>query len=276
MTSTNPYKLPEGDVQIAFSGGRTSAFMLHKILQANGDLPERVKVMFLNTGRELPETIEFIADCRDKWGVEITFLEYDVTPDNKSLFKVVSIDSLDMNGLPFDKLIDRSKSIPRAGLRFCTGQLKIDTPIRYLKDVGWNKWTVAIGIRYDEPRRIKPNRKKYMTNWYPMFEAKHTNEDVLDFWSKQNFDLKLPSINGRTVGGNCDFCFLKSEASLVDMYRKHPERAQWWIDAEKRTGKTFRDKQSYESLFDFIDKQADWVFDDEDFFCQKDGGECTG
>ncbi len=49
----SPYRLPEGNVQIAFSGGRTSAFMLHKILQANGDLPERVKVMFLNTGRDI-------------------------------------------------------------------------------------------------------------------------------------------------------------------------------------------------------------------------------
>ena len=28
------YKLPEGNIQISFSGGRTSAFMLHKILES--------------------------------------------------------------------------------------------------------------------------------------------------------------------------------------------------------------------------------------------------
>jgi len=39
----NPYILPEGNIQISFSGGRTSAYMLHQILQANGDLPERAK-----------------------------------------------------------------------------------------------------------------------------------------------------------------------------------------------------------------------------------------
>ena len=32
-----PYVLPEGNVQIAFSGGRTSAYMLHQILEANGE-----------------------------------------------------------------------------------------------------------------------------------------------------------------------------------------------------------------------------------------------
>jgi len=37
---TSPYILPPGNVQIAFSGGRTSAYMLHHILEANGGLPE--------------------------------------------------------------------------------------------------------------------------------------------------------------------------------------------------------------------------------------------
>jgi len=27
---------------------------------------------------------------------------------------------------------------------------------------------------------------------------------------------------------------------------------------------------------DFVARQSDWVFDDESFFCQADGGECTG
>ena len=48
------YTLPAGNVQISFSGGRTSAYMLHQILAVNGDLPERCKVVFSNTGREMP------------------------------------------------------------------------------------------------------------------------------------------------------------------------------------------------------------------------------
>ena len=45
---TSNYLLPEGNVQIAFSGGRTSGFMLYKILEANNGLPDRAKVIFTN------------------------------------------------------------------------------------------------------------------------------------------------------------------------------------------------------------------------------------
>ncbi len=38
-------KLPDGNVLISFSGGRTSGYMLHRILEANGDLPDRVRVL---------------------------------------------------------------------------------------------------------------------------------------------------------------------------------------------------------------------------------------
>lgn len=33
-STTSPYALPEGSVAIAFSGGRTSAYMLHQIIEA--------------------------------------------------------------------------------------------------------------------------------------------------------------------------------------------------------------------------------------------------
>jgi 3'-phosphoadenosine 5'-phosphosulfate sulfotransferase (PAPS reductase)/FAD synthetase len=55
----NPYTLPDGNVQISFSGGRTSAYMLHQIAEANGGIPDRCKVVFANTGREMPQTLDF-------------------------------------------------------------------------------------------------------------------------------------------------------------------------------------------------------------------------
>lgn len=48
------YLLPEGNIQVAFSGGRTSAFMLHELLRVNGTLPDRVEVTFQNTGLDIP------------------------------------------------------------------------------------------------------------------------------------------------------------------------------------------------------------------------------
>ena len=69
-------KLPDGNVLIIFSGGRTSGYMLHRILKANGDLPDRVKVLFANTGREMPGTLDFVHNIEKNWGVDITWLEY--------------------------------------------------------------------------------------------------------------------------------------------------------------------------------------------------------
>jgi len=57
------YLLPAGNVAIAFSGGRTSAYMLHQILEANGGLPDRCVVSFQNTGREMPETLGFVPEA---------------------------------------------------------------------------------------------------------------------------------------------------------------------------------------------------------------------
>lgn len=57
--TASAYILPEGNVQIAFSGGRTSGFLLHEILEANGGLPSNAVVTFQNTSRERPETLDF-------------------------------------------------------------------------------------------------------------------------------------------------------------------------------------------------------------------------
>ena len=71
----SPYFI-EGPALISFSGGRTSAFMLHGILQAyDGQLPEDVVVAFANTGKEREETLRFVHECGLVWGVPIHWVE---------------------------------------------------------------------------------------------------------------------------------------------------------------------------------------------------------
>ena len=76
--------------------------------------------------------------------------------------------------------------------------------------------------------------------------------------------------------GNCDGCFLKSEAHLATLFREYPERAKWWIEMEKLTGKQFNRDRNLSKFNDFITNQQDWVFDQQGYFCQADGGDCTG
>ena len=55
--ANNPYIITQPTC-ISFSGGRTSAYMLYKVLEANDGLPEMAKVCFANTGKEMIETFD--------------------------------------------------------------------------------------------------------------------------------------------------------------------------------------------------------------------------
>jgi len=267
------YKLPDGNVQIAFSGGRTSAFMLHEILRVNGDLPERVVVSFQNTGREMPETLDFVQECGERWGVPIVWLEYRPT---KPWFDQVGHNSASRNGEPFDALISKRKMLPNADMRFCTQELKIKTVRRYCRSLGWDVWANARGIRADEKHRANPSRDDRITNWHPLVDANVGKERIATFWRGQPFGLRLPYLEHGNPFGNCDGYFLKSEADKAALIRDFPERAEWWAAHERRIGATFRDKMDLTELANFIERQGDWIFDAEDALCQADGGECMG
>jgi len=71
----NPYLITEPAV-ISFSGGRSSAYMLYRILEAHDfKLPDFVEVVFANTGKEMPQTLDFVQAVAEKWGGGITWLE---------------------------------------------------------------------------------------------------------------------------------------------------------------------------------------------------------
>jgi 3'-phosphoadenosine 5'-phosphosulfate sulfotransferase (PAPS reductase)/FAD synthetase len=275
------YTLPDGNVQISFSGGRTSGYMLHQIAEANGGIPDRCKVVFANTGREMPQTLDFVQECGDRWGIPITWVEY---IDDAPRFTVVSHNSASRDGEPFEALIRRRKYLPNQQARFCTGDLKVKPSAKYLISLGWDKWMSALGIRADEMRRVnrEPQRERWQ-RWYPLADAGITKHHVMAFWKKQPFDLRLPNVKGNTALGNCDGCFLKSEATLAMLARDYPERHAWWermetITTEATTAEAARFRADYTraSLRDFVERQGDWIFNTDGALCQKDGGECTG
>jgi 3'-phosphoadenosine 5'-phosphosulfate sulfotransferase (PAPS reductase)/FAD synthetase len=275
------YLLPDGNVQISFSGGRTSGYMLHQIAEANGGIPDRCKVVFANTGREMPQTLDFVQDCGDRWGIPITWVEYLHAAPR---FAVVSHNSASRDGEPFEVLIRRRKYLPNQQARFCTGDLKVKPSARYLVSIGWEHWMSALGIRADEMRRVnrEPQKERWQ-RWYPLADAGVTKHHVMDFWGRQSFDLRLPNIKGNTALGNCDGCFLKSEATLAMLARDYPERHAWWERMEAQTTEAttaaaarFRKDYTRSSLREFVERQGDWIFDTDGALCQKDGGECTG
>lgn len=275
----SPYILPEGNVQIAFSGGRTSAYMLHQVMEANGGIPDRVEVAFQNTGREMPETLDFVQEVGDHWGVRIVWLEY--LPDAPG-YQQVSHNSASRNGEPFEALIRKRKFLPNVMARFCTTELKVRPAKKYLMSLGWERWTNCVGLRADEPHRLnKPPSKDRWTVWTPLADANVSRHDVALFWRRQPFDLRLLNVRGSAPLGNCDGCFLKSEANIAAFAKDHPERAAWWERMEalatsltSGTAGTFSKRYTREELRRNVETQGAWAFDTVGYFCQADDGEC--
>lgn len=101
----NPYFI-EGPAVISFSGGRTSAYMLRHILDAHGgSLPEDVHVCFMNTGKERPETLDFIRACSQRWGVRVRWLEFQRPGEGRPTWRELNYDTASRAGEPFEALI---------------------------------------------------------------------------------------------------------------------------------------------------------------------------
>ena len=271
----NPYKI-EGPALISFSGGRTSGFMLYKILEAyNFKLPNDIHVVFANTGKECEETLEFINECDIKWGANVVWLEHYFGPERpKHRTKQITFETASRNGEPFEALINDRKFLPNPVARFCTSELKIKVMKRYMKQQGHKEWSNVLGLRYDEPRRAVRARNQDYEPWdnlVPLYDAKVNVEEIIEWWKNHEFDLRLTAVNGKTLAGNCDLCYLKGKDTLVQIIKEDPSRADWWIKQEQKFGDqsaaTFRKDRNYIQLVD-ISKQPTFDFiDDESFSC---------
>lgn len=264
----NHYKI-EGPATISFSGGRTSGFMLAKIVEAHGGrLPDDVIVCFQNTGLEHPATYDFIRECGERIA-PVRWLEYRHDGGHRAI--EVTPDTASRKGEPFEALIRACGYLPNPVTRKCTTELKIRTLIRYLRALGWTEWSNAIGLRADEPRRVARMKGdvKSEDTVMPIAEAGHTLADVRAFWRSMPFDLRLP--NDDSAFGNCTLCFLKSRARLQRVLRAEPERADWWIRMEalalasKPSGARFRtDRPSYAAQLEIAKTQGVMFEEEED------------
>jgi 3'-phosphoadenosine 5'-phosphosulfate sulfotransferase (PAPS reductase)/FAD synthetase len=265
----DPFRI-QGPACVSFSGGRTSGYMLHRILQAHGaTLPDDVVVCFANTGKEMPETLDFVQACSERWDVPIAWLEYRHRSDDPK-FAIVDYATASRNGEPFSAVIRHRSRLPSPVIRFCTVEMKILTIARYLWSLGWDEFDMAIGMRADEPARVARVRgnpsggTRGLTRILPLAEANATVADVAAFWSAQPFDLELPTSNGKTMHGNCDLCHLKGAAQVLSLIREQPGRATWWIEQEQAMGATFRDDRPSYAEMHRIATQHGELFDFDD------------
>lgn len=231
---TDPFRI-EGPATISFSGGRSSAMMLHHIIQAHGgELPSDIQVVFANTGKERPETLTFVQECAARWGVKLIWVEW---RDNAEGFEIVGPNSCSRDGEPFAALIHKKKRLPNWMERWCTGFLKVGAMHAYLRSIGMvpGQFLEVIGLRDDEGGRILTGEARAEKDGrhvrYPLGLAGLRKPDVMAFWAQQEFDLQLQAWEG-----NCDLCFLKGRGIKKRIIRDHPMAAAWWSALEQLYG----------------------------------------
>ena len=228
-------------IQVSFSGGRSSA-MMAKIMLDNYAKDELL-FTFANTGKEMPETLDFVHECDIRWGLGVIWIEY--CPTNK--FKVVDYESSSRNGEPFEALIEKRSYLPNRVTRFCSTELKVRPMAKYIRSLGIDYWDAAIGIRKDEPNRyhrMKSAKKKDRWEYiFPLWDFNVTKFQVDAFWKQQGFDLAIHSNLG-----NCDFCFMKGLNKKIAQARLMNDRLQWWIDMEAKIGAQWSKEYSQKTI----------------------------
>ena len=245
----NHYRVPRPAV-ISFSGGRTSAYMLRRVIDAyGGRLPSDIAVVFANTGMERTETLDFVDTCARAWSFTVHWVEYLWDAPNRT--RIVDHATASRNGEPYAALIDRKGFVPNVTMRTCSGTLKRDRIESFARHhLGLKRWHSVIGLRADEPRRVWRMRAMNCGSRtgahavLPLADAGVREADVIKWWKKQPFDLGIPS-----YAGNCTACFLKGRAKLIRIIRENPSLADWWIEQEaKVANRTGPDGRACDSM----------------------------
>lgn len=231
---------------VSFSGGRTSAYLVHLMEQKRSVEGWDVSYIFMDTGAEHPKTYDFIRNVVRHFGIDLVCLRGDF---NQPLgvghaYRVVGIDEIGHDLSPFSSMCNKYGT-PSVSGKWCTSRMKQEIHDMYCDDVyGKDNYVTWIGIRADETKRLGGiGRTEYIRYLAEIDDAEKT--DVLSFWSKMPFNLEIDEWLG-----NCVFCFKKSDLKLAAAQRDEPELYIKWLEmidsAKERPG---QDRESRHVMY---------------------------
>jgi hypothetical protein len=219
----------ENHYVVMCSGGRTSMF-LAKYIKENPKYKNTLFV-FLNTGKERRETIEFIRQCDKAWGLDIVLLEAYIHQEKGSgtTYSIVNYKTYSRNGEPFKAMLEKYP-MPNNMASNCTRELKLRPIEAYIREKLSNYNVIrVIGIRADEAHRKSVNAEKEGFIYPLCDELKVDAKFIRNWWDSQPFDLQL-----KDYEGNCDLCFKKSLKKRLTIIKENPSVADWWQKMEQK------------------------------------------
>ncbi len=157
-------------VLVSISGGATSAMMAYLIKKAYGHIYELIFV-FANTSREKEKTLVFLDKVDKLFNLGVVWVEAVVHHGKRKActHKIVTFETACRNGEVFEEVI-KKYGIPNSGFKHCTRELKRNPIKSYAKSIGWKKYTIAIGYRADEPKRLDWEKARKEDQWYILAE----------------------------------------------------------------------------------------------------------
>ena len=198
-----------------------------------------------------------------------------------------------VTGKSFDEIIVRKdkKYLPNVTQRFCTTEMKLKPIFNWWRNTINKVCEVRIGFRANEQSRAKTMLSKTNKNGNSTFKTivgkRKTQNKWADIeWQKPMFPLIKDNIYKDTIEkywnnkpvrfaymNNCVGCFHRTPILLKHLSDKHPNKYQWFIDAEQDTGynvRTFKNGMNYEQIKNSFKQTS--LFDDD--FNECDSGYC--
>jgi hypothetical protein len=210
MTSANAQTVRH---VLGISGGKDSAALA---IYMRDRVPE-MEYFFCDTGRELPETYEYLLRLEAVLAKPIARLNSDRDFDHW----------LSVYG----------GALPSPQMRWCTKNLKIKPLEAWIGDA---PTVTYIGIRADEDRDGYISAKPNITPAFPFKEAGLVKIDIIRILDEAG--VGLPSYYEWRSRSGCFFCFFQRKYEWVRLAEEHPE--------------LFEKAVAYEDKVNFIDKAS--------------------
>jgi len=180
---------------LSLSGGKDSAALA---VYLRDRVPE-MEYIFHDTGKELPETYDYMARLESILGRPVAR----TTPED-----------------PFEHwLAVYGDMLPSNHRRWCTKMLKLKPFEAYIGD---DLTINYVGLRADEKRTGYISTKPNITPVYPFQEDGVVRADVIRILEDSGLGLPPYMEWGRTRSG-CYFCFYQQKIEWVRLKRRHPE-----------------------------------------------------
>lgn len=210
---------------LSLSGGKDSAALAIYLR----DRVSNMEYIFHDTGKELPETYDYIARLQDILGKRVV----KTTPDD-----------------PFDHWLSvYGDMLPSNKRRWCTKMLKLKPFEAYVGDGSVINY---VGLRADEARTGYISTKPNITAVYPFREDGLVRADIIRILQESGLGLPPYMDWGRSRSG-CFFCFYQQKIEWVRLKRKHPAlyeeaKAYETRSLERTQGFTWAQNESLEEL----------------------------